>query len=45
MSDLLAPVLVVMEDEVDTFWCFAGFMDKVVSQFLTGTFDMAHDVN
>ncbi len=31
MSDLLAPILVVMENEVDAFWCFAGFMDLVVS--------------
>ncbi len=31
MSDLLAPILVVMENEVDAFWCFAGFMERVVS--------------
>ena len=31
MSDLLAPLLAVMENEVDTFWCFVGFMDTVVS--------------
>ena len=31
MSDLLAPLLVVMENEVDTFWCFVGFMETVVS--------------
>ena len=30
MSDLLAPLLSVMENEVDTFWCFAGFMEMVV---------------
>ena len=30
MSDLLAPLLVIMENEVDTFWCFAGFMEMVV---------------
>lgn len=30
MSDLLAPLLVVMENEVDTFWCFAGLMEIVV---------------
>ena len=30
MSDLLAPILVVTENEVDAFWCFAGFMDRVV---------------
>ena len=31
MSDLLAPILVIMENEVDAFWCFAGFMEQVVS--------------
>ena len=31
MSDLLAPILVVMENEVDAFWCFAGFMNLLVS--------------
>lgn len=31
MSDLLSPVLVVMENEVDAFWCFAGLMERVVS--------------
>ena len=30
MSDLLAPILVVMDNEVDAFWCFAGYMDMVV---------------
>lgn len=31
MSDLLAPILVVMENEVDAFWCFTGFMELLVS--------------
>ena len=31
MSDLLAPLLVVMDNEVDAFWCFVGYMDTVVS--------------
>jgi len=31
MSDLLSPILFVMSDEVDAFWCFVGFMDKVVT--------------
>ena len=38
MSDLLAPLLVVMETEVDTFWCFVGFMDMVVSTVWPETF-------
>jgi hypothetical protein len=32
MSDLLSPIVIVMEDEVDAFWCFVGFMDRVVSK-------------
>lgn len=31
MSDLLAPLLYVLEDEVDTFWCFVAYMERVVS--------------
>lgn len=31
MSDLLSPILYVMENEVDAFWCFVSFMDQVVS--------------
>jgi len=27
MSDLLAVILIVMEDEVDSFWCFAALME------------------
>lgn len=30
MSDLLSPLLVQIRDEVDTFWCFVGFMERVV---------------
>ncbi|XP_076304526.1 TBC1 domain family member 15-like isoform X1 [Tachypleus tridentatus] len=33
MSDLLSPVLVVMENEADAFWCFAEFMENVGSNF------------
>jgi len=31
MSDLLAPILVVMENEVDAFWCFSAFIHMMVS--------------
>ena len=31
MSDLLSPLLVVMDNEADTFWCFVGLMNIVVS--------------
>lgn len=30
MSDLLAPVLCEMGDEVATFWCFVGLMQRAV---------------
>ena len=34
MSDLLAPILFVMDgNEVDAFWCFVGFMDRVKANF------------
>ena len=31
MSDLLSPILFVMDDEADAFWCFVGLMEIVVS--------------
>ncbi|KAG1380441.1 hypothetical protein G6F61_004055 [Rhizopus arrhizus] len=33
MSDLLAPLLVVMQDEGMAFWAFAHFMDRVQTNF------------
>ncbi|XP_043913188.1 TBC1 domain family member 15 [Protopterus annectens] len=33
MSDLLSPVLYVMENEVDAFWCFVAFMDQLHQNF------------
>ncbi|PAA88185.1 hypothetical protein BOX15_Mlig013754g1, partial [Macrostomum lignano] len=33
MSDLLAPLLVVMDTELDAFWCFVGFMDLMADNF------------
>ena len=34
MSDLLAPILYVVDDEVDIFWCFSGLMERMVSIIL-----------
>lgn len=34
MSDLLAPILVIMEEEEDSFWCFAGLMKRTARNFL-----------
>ncbi|KAK6292346.1 hypothetical protein J4Q44_G00369300 [Coregonus suidteri] len=33
MSDLLSPILYVMENEVDAFWCFVCFMDQMHQNF------------
>lgn len=33
MNDLLAPILIQMEDEVDSFWCFQGFMEVMYPNF------------
>ena len=33
MSDLLSPILVLMEDEVDSFWCFCGLMEMEAENF------------
>ncbi|XP_038063442.1 TBC1 domain family member 15-like isoform X2 [Patiria miniata] len=40
MSDLLAPILVVMEREVDAFWCLVGFLDD---HGLVMNFDMEQE--
>uniref|UniRef100_A0A4W4F7R5 Rab-GAP TBC domain-containing protein n=1 Tax=Electrophorus electricus TaxID=8005 RepID=A0A4W4F7R5_ELEEL len=33
MSDLLSPILYVLEHEVDAFWCFVSFMDQMHENF------------
>ncbi|KAL6905199.1 hypothetical protein ACP4OV_002800 [Aristida adscensionis] len=33
MSDLLAPILAVIEEDYEAFWCFAGFMRKARHNF------------
>ncbi|KAJ1526930.1 hypothetical protein ONE63_008478 [Megalurothrips usitatus] len=33
MSDLLSPLLQLMSNEADAFWCFAGFMDRTCTNF------------
>ncbi|CAN9493086.1 unnamed protein product [Ophioblennius macclurei] len=33
MSDLLAPILFVTQNEVESFWCLTGFMDLVHQNF------------
>lgn len=39
MNDLLSPILVIMEDEVDSFWCFVGLMSRMEQNF---HLDQAH---
>lgn len=36
MSDLCSVILHLYKDEVDAFWCFVGFMNKIVSFTLVG---------
>lgn len=33
MSDLLSPILYVMEDESESFWCFAALMERMAPNF------------
>lgn len=33
MSDFLAPILYVMEDESESFWCFAILMERLGANF------------
>lgn len=33
MSDFLAPILFVIQDEAESFWCFKGLMDRVKTNF------------
>ncbi|KAL1506574.1 hypothetical protein ABEB36_005908 [Hypothenemus hampei] len=33
MSDLLSPILMLIGNEPDAFWCFVGFMNKLISNF------------
>ncbi|TYJ10213.1 hypothetical protein E1A91_A11G192500v1 [Gossypium mustelinum] len=33
MSDLLSPILFVMEDESKSFWCFVALMERLGPNF------------
>lgn len=41
MSDLLAPIYAVMQDDAVAFWAFVGFMDRMVSTTMH-PFNMTH---
>uniref|UniRef100_A0A6B2L5E7 Rab-GAP TBC domain-containing protein n=1 Tax=Arcella intermedia TaxID=1963864 RepID=A0A6B2L5E7_9EUKA len=34
MNDLVAPLIILMEDESDTYWCFVGLMNKHSENFV-----------
>ena len=36
MSDLLSPILLVMQDEVDAYWCFSSLMRTMDVYFIGG---------
>ena len=40
MSDLLAPIYAVMQDDAIAFWAFVGFMERMVCDSLTTINDM-----
>ncbi|XP_022814350.1 TBC1 domain family member 15 isoform X3 [Spodoptera litura] len=44
MSDILAPLLLLLGNEVDSFWCFVGFMDKIASNFDMDQAGMKHQL-
>lgn len=33
MSDLLSPILYIMKDEAEAFWCFSALMERMASNF------------
>ena len=35
MSDLAAPLVFIMRDEAEAFWCFAALMERLQSNFHT----------
>ncbi|KAG6454619.1 hypothetical protein O3G_MSEX008781 [Manduca sexta] len=44
MSDILAPLLLLLGNEVDSFWCFVGFMEKIASNFDMDQAGMKHQL-
>ncbi|RIA92634.1 rab-GTPase-TBC domain-containing protein [Glomus cerebriforme] len=44
MSDLLAPVFVVMRDEVTAFWAFVGFMNRMEANFYRDQVNMRNQL-
>jgi hypothetical protein len=38
MSDMVAPILYVMHDEAEAFWCFACLMEKLEVRLLPPCF-------
>lgn len=44
MSDLLSPLLIVIENEADTFWCFVGLMNMIQQHFEFTQENMRHRI-
>ncbi|CAJ0963622.1 unnamed protein product, partial [Mesorhabditis belari] len=45
MSDFCSPILFVLEDEVDAFWCFTKLMDIVHSNFAEDQLSIKQQLN
>ncbi|XP_047093623.1 rab GTPase-activating protein 22-like [Lolium rigidum] len=45
MSDLLAPLLAVLEEDDEAFWCFAGFMRKARHNFRLDEVGISRQLN
>lgn len=45
MSDLLSPILYLLDDEAASFWCFVGFMERVFRNFDEDQAGMKNQLN
>jgi len=44
MGDLLSPIIVIMKEEVDSFWCFANLMEKMEQNFFINSQGMENQL-
>lgn len=45
MTDLLSPIYVILQDEVLSFWAFAGFMERMERNFVRDQSGMKHQMD
>jgi hypothetical protein len=45
MSDLLSPILSVIPDDYEAFWCFVGFMKKARQNFRVDEVGITRQLN